>query len=179
MQEEKTTDVKWYVMRSLFRTELKTQAKLMAAGIEVFVPTVERVVVLRGRKRRVITPVVSNLMFVHSDVETLQPFVESDARFQYIFVKGGKQNERMVVADEDMQRFIQVVENAEKPLYFNPAELNLENGARVRIIGGGMDGVNGTFMRVKGSRSRRLIVVLPDTLAVAVEVQPDLIEVIQ
>lgn len=166
-------------MRALFRTELKTQAKLAAAGIEVFVPTVERVVDVKGRKRRVIVPVVSNLMFVHSDIATIQPFVEEDARFQYIFVKGGKQNEPMVVDDESMRRFIRAVESATKPLYFSPSELHIEQGARVRIIGGGLNGIEGTFMRVRGSRSRRLVVVLPDTLAVAVEVQPDLVEVIQ
>ena len=169
----------WYVMRSLFRTELKMRAKLEAANIESFVPTTSRLVVLHGRKKSIETPIVSNLIFVHSDTTTLQPFLDRDSRFQYIFVKGGKQHERMVVRDEDMQNFIRAVEAYEKPLYFKPSELELERGTHVRVIGGPLDGMTGVYLKVKGARSKRLVVIIPDTLAVAVDVQADLIEVIE
>lgn len=177
-QMNEMVDKKWYVMRSLFRTELKTQAKLSAAGIESFVPTQTRVVVLHGRKKRIETPIVSNLIFVHSDLATLQPFTEQDGRFQFIFVKGGRQNERMFVEDADMRRFLDAFAAAEKPLLFNPSELNLEKGTKVKIVGGEMDGVEGVFMRVRGARNKRLVVIIPDTLALAVEVYPDLVEVL-
>ena len=166
-------------MRSLFRTELKMRAKLEAAGVESFVPTTQRLVVLHSRKKSIETPIVSNLIFVHSDTTTLQPFLDKDSRFQYIFVKGGKQHERMVVRDEDMQNFIRAIEAYEKPLYFKPSELSLERGTHVRVIGGPLNGTTGVYLKVKGARSKRLVVIIPDTLAVAVDVKADLIEVIQ
>lgn len=176
---EDITDKKWYVMRSLFRTELKTRAKLEAAEIESFVPTKSRLVLLHGRKRRIETPIVSNLIFVHSNPINLQPFLDKDSRFQYIFVKGGKQNERMVVRDEEMQHFIRAVEATENPIYLNPSELNIERGTHIRVIGGNMNGVEGKYLKVKGARNKRLVVIIPDTLAVAVSVEADFIEVIE
>lgn len=173
------TDKKWYVMRSLFRTELKTRAKLEAAEIESFVPTKSRIVLLHGRNKRIETPIVSNLIFVHSSPINLQPFLDKDSRFQYIFVKGGKQNERMVVRDEEMQHFIRAVEATENPIYLKPAELNIERGTHIRVIGGNMNGLEGKYLKVKGARSKRLVVIIPDTLAVAVGVEADLIEVIE
>lgn len=165
-------------MRSLFRTELKTQVKLESANIESFVPTYSRIVEKRGQKSLVEAPVVSNLIFVHSTPEELQPFVEADSRFQYLYVKGGRQNERMVVEEVAMQHFIRVVRSAQKPMFFSPSALDVSKGARVRLLGGPLDGVEGRFMRVKGARSRCLVVIIPDTMAVAAEVTADLVEVI-
>ena len=85
----------------------------------------------------------------------------------------------MVVRDEDMQNFIRAIEAYEKPLYFKPSELNLERGTHVRVIGGVLNGMTGVYLKVKGARSKRLVVIIPDTLAVAVDVQADLIEVIK
>lgn len=169
---------KWYVMRSLFRTELKMRAKLESANIESFVPTTSRLVVFHGRKKSIETPIVSNLIFVHSDASSLQPFLDKDSRFQHIFVKGGKQHERMVVRDEDMRNFVRAIEAYERPLYFNPSELNLQQGTHVRVIGGALNGITGVYLKVKGARSKRFVVIIPDTLAVAVDVQADLIEII-
>ena len=39
--------------------------------------------------------------------------------------------------------------------------------------------MTGVYLKVKGARSKRLVVIIPDTLAVAVDVQADLIEIIQ
>lgn len=42
-----------------------------------------------------------------------------------------------------------------------------------------MDGVTGYFMRVKGRRNRRLVILLKGVVAITAEVQPDLVEVIE
>lgn len=78
-----------------------------------------------------------------------------------------------------MNDFIAAVESSDNPLYFSPDEVDLSKGTRVRLIGGAMDGRECTLLKVKGARSRRLIVEIPGTLIAAVEVHPDLIEVIK
>ena len=80
-----------------------------------------------------------------------------------------------------MQQFIRVVENYEEEVnYFSPEEINISKGTRVRIIGGSFDGVEGVFMKVKGKRSKRVVVMLDKLLAVVMaEVESDLIEVIK
>lgn len=169
----------WFVMRSLFNTELKTKRKLDEAGIRNFIPMDCRVQVLRGCKRKTYVPVVRNLMFVYSDETTLAPFLAADSKFQYTYRRGGRRNEPMVVPDEQMEEFMNALEKAEHPLFFTADELDVTRGTRIRVIGGPLDGIKGIFMKVQGARSKRLVVMIPETMAVAVSVDPDLIEVLE
>ena len=100
---------------------------------------------------------------------------------QYLVNKVNGQSLPIIVRDSEMQQFIRVVENYEEEVnYFCPEEINISKGTRVRIIGGSFDGVEGVFMKVKGKRSKRVVVMLDKLLAVVMaEVESDLIEVIK
>ncbi len=165
-------------MRSLFRTELKIKSCLDAAGIRNFLPTKDSVSESYGRKVCVKVPVISNLIFVYSNPAELAPIMSENSRFQFIYKRGGRENESIVVPDREMEDFIKAVENSSKPLYFPPGELNMSKGTRIRIIGGLLDGMEGIFLKVKGARSRRLVVEIPGMIAVAVEVEPDLVQIL-
>ena len=168
----------WYVMRALYRTELKTQSRLNEAGIETYIPIKETVTTVRGRKRKVKIPAVSNLIFVRSTQKRLAPFTAGDGRFQYTFKKGGMSNEPLIVPDKQMNDFIRACTRSERPLYFSPGELKLEKGTRVRIIGGPLDGYEGRLQKLQGSRVKRLFVELPGLLTAAVEVEPEYIQLV-
>lgn len=168
----------WFVMRSLFNTELQTKEKLDRAGIQVFIPMEDRIRLVRGRNRKVQVPVVRNLMFVHSDEKTLAPFLAADSKFQFMYRRGGRRNEPMVVPDDEMTRFMHALQVSRRPTFFRPEELDISKGARIRVIGGQLDGTVGYFMKVKGSRAKRLVVLIPETMALAVDVEPDLIELL-
>ena len=79
-----------------------------------------------------------------------------------------------------MQQFISVSRlHNERLIYLTPEEINLAKGTRVRVLGGPFDGVEGAFVKVRGCRSKRVVILIQGILAVAVaEVKPDLIEVI-
>lgn len=69
--------------------------------------------------------------------------------------------------------------NDEHLIYLKPEEINLSKGTRVRILGGIFNGVEGIFVKVKGKRNRRVVVLIDHVSAIAVsEVSPDLIEII-
>ena len=165
-------------MRALYRTELKTQARLNEAGIETFIPIKETITTIRGRKKKVKIPAISNLIFVHSTQRRLAAFTAEDGKFQYTFKRGGMSNEPLIVPDKQMNDFIRAYSHSERPLYFSPGELKLEKGTRVRIIGGPLDSCEGVLMKVSGARSKRLVVSIPGTMNVAVEISPELIEII-
>ena len=64
-------------------------------------------------------------------------------------------------------------------LYFQPDELNLSKGTKVRITGGEFEGQEGIFLKVKGARDRRVVIEIQGVIAVAMAtIHPDLIEVI-
>lgn len=177
---EKTEQEKvWYAMRALYRTEFKTQSVLTDAGIRTFLPVKETIITRQGRRRKAKVPAVSSLIFVHSTEPELSPFTARDSKFQFIFRRGGKANEPLVVPERQMENFIRVCELSEKHQFYSPEELNLARGTRIRIIGGVLDGTEGTLLKVSGARSRKLVVSIPGTINVAVEVSPDLIEIIK
>ena len=65
-------------------------------------------------------------------------------------------------------------------LYFQPDELNLSKGTKVRVTGGDFEGQEGIFLKVKGARDRRVVVEIQGVIAVAMAtIHPDLIEVIK
>jgi putative transcriptional regulator upxY-like protein len=87
--------------------------------------------------------------------------------------------EYITVPDDQMDSFIQIASLYEKDTaYYKPDEIDVRKGTRVCIHGGKLDGVKGVFMRVKGKRNRRVVVMLEGIMGISAEVHPDLIEVI-
>ena len=66
------------------------------------------------------------------------------------------------------------------PIYYKPIEItDAMYGKKVRIVGGTLDGYEGRLLSVKGMRKRRLIVELPGFISVAVEVEPEYIQLLK
>ena len=80
-----------------------------------------------------------------------------------------------------MNEFIELAKHYEEELlYFRPEEIHLERGVRVRVIGGPFDGVVGTLMKVKGKRSKRIVVKINDIAAIAsAQIDPEYIEILK
>lgn len=177
----KEDEVLWYAMRVPYRNELKVQSKLQDKGIECFVPTRKKLVKKRGKTCYELLPAVNNLIFVHTSLSIIKEVKKEIENLQYLVNKCEGKNFYAVVRDEEMQQFIKVVESFDEELtYLSVEEVNLEKGVKVRIIGGEFNGVEGVFVKVKGKRSKRVVIMLDGLLAAAMaEVDTDLIEVIK
>lgn len=169
----------WYVLRFLYRDRPQVREQLRQNNIRTFTPSKTKIVMRHGRNIRMQVPMMWDLLFVHASRTVLDPYVNKYPFFQYKFKSGGKYCEPLVVPEQQMNDFITAVEQSDNPLYFAPDELDISKGTRVRLIGGAMDGRECILLKVKGARSRRLIVEIPDTLYAAIEVQPDLVEIIR
>lgn len=79
-----------------------------------------------------------------------------------------------------MHEFIRVAQKYEEDLtYYKPEEICLTKGIKVRVHGGVFDGVEGTLLKVKGKRSKRIVVTIPGIVAIAAAyIEPELIEII-
>ena len=59
-------------------------------------------------------------------------------------------------------------------------EIQLEKGERVRVHGGAFDMVEGVLLKVKGKRSKRVVIKIPGVTAIAASyIEPDLIEILK
>jgi hypothetical protein len=171
----------WFVMRDLKRPNAKLPAhkQLSEMGFEVFTPMKQLITVRAGRRIRQEVPVIPDLLFVCSTRGSLDPVVARTSTLQYRFMKGSAYCCPMTVRHSDMQRFITAVESTESPVYYQPSELKPEMiGRKIRIVGGSLDGYEGSLLSLRGSRKRRLIVEIPGLMAVGVEINPDYIQFI-
>ena len=165
MEVEKESEI-WYAMRATYRRELDAMRLLEKEKLGCFIPMQYKISVKKGKKVRVLMPVIHNLVFVHACPSE---------------VKRTRSGQKIIIPDNDMQRFIAVAGTYnDHLLYFQPDELNLSKGTRVRIIGGDFEGQEGLFLKVKGARDRRVVIEIQGVIAVAMAtIHPDLIEVIE
>lgn len=164
---------KWYVMRDLKRTNavLPAYKQLDALHMDFFTPMKECLTISGGRKIRKEIPFLQDLLFVYATREKLDPVVQSTPTLQYRFVKGGAYREVMTVRSNDMERFIHAIRTTVNPRYYTPDEITpAMQGRRVRVIGGPLDTYEGALLTVRGSKSRRLLLEIPNLLSAGIEI---------
>ncbi|WP_304875128.1 UpxY family transcription antiterminator [uncultured Bacteroides sp.] len=178
MEMDKETEV-WFAMRATYRRELEAMHLLEKANFGCFIPMQYKISIRRGRKVRALVPVIRNLVFVHARPSEVQRFKSQITYLQYI--TDTRSGQKIIIPDHDMQRFIAVAGTYnDHLLYFQPEELNLSKGTKVRITGGDFEGQEGVFLKVKGARDRRVVIAIQGIIAVAIAtIHPDLIEVIK
>lgn len=177
VEREEAGKASWYVLRDLKRANARERGYRMLEerGFEVFTPMRWRVVTRYGRRVREEVPVISDLLFVRTRREELDPLIEKTPTLQYRYVRG-TYREAMRVKEEEMEAFIRAVRSAETVRYYSPGELTEGMcGRRIRIVGGGLDGLEGRLLKVRGTSKRRILVELPGILSAGVEVSPEFI----
>ncbi|MCM1484299.1 MAG: UpxY family transcription antiterminator [Muribaculaceae bacterium] len=168
-------------MRDLKRHNAKepAYAMLAAKGFEVFTPMRWEITGRGSRRIRREVPVVGDLLFVHSDYDSLKAVADRVPTLQFRFMRGYSAGKPMTVRTADMDRFIAAVRSSESPRYYLPGEITPAMfGKQIRIVGGPLDGYEGRLLSLRGARTRRLIVELAGYFAVAVEVKPEFIQMI-
>lgn len=180
MADSPDTEVRWYAMSAPYRRELRARDIFANEGIDCFVP-LRQVLVEKpgGRRVRELRPAVASLIFVRATRNEVQRVKDCYGIMQYITRPEGGRNVPVTVPVRQMDSFRRAVElSLHNYLYFRPGEIDISRGRRVRIIGGPLNGVEGIFMKVKGGRSRRLVVMLDSIGAVAAEVEPDFVQLL-
>jgi len=171
---------RWFVMRDLKRANARQPAYkfLSEHSLRVFTPMTWRLCTEGGRRVRREVPFIPDLLFVHASRESLDPIVDKTATLQYRWLRN-TWREPMTVADAEMSRFIHAVSTSESRRYYLPEEITpAMQGRRIRIVGGPFDGYEGSLLTVRGSKTRRLLVEIPNLIAVGIEVRPEYIRLL-
>ena len=169
----------WFAMSAPYRRELKAKSFLEGKHIECYVPMTKTVVTKRnGLKKSELVPAIHNLIFVHTSKERIKELKRGVDFLQYRTQPVNGKNTPIIVPDKQMEQFITITEaHKEHITYLTPDEIDLKAGTRVRIHGGSFDGIEGTFVKIKGKRNKVVVVSLEGVAAISLaEVSPDLIE---
>ena len=171
----------WYALRDLKRRHERHPAYEMFEELkmEYFTPMVRRLVVEHGKRVNREEPFLQDLLFVKGTRADLDPIVENTPKLQYRY-KLGARHTPIIVPTADMERFIFAVRSSASPRFYSLDEVTPAMVDRkIRIIGGLLDGYTGTLVTLRGSKTKRLLVMLPALLAASVEVEPEYIQLIK
>lgn len=165
-------------MSAVYNRSMKAKAALDDAGVRCFVPMRWEERTAGRRKVRCRVPAVHNLIFVRTDAAGIRALKESLPYLQYLMRREEGRATPVVVPEEQMRHFIAVAgSDDERTMFVQAACAEWRCGDRVRICGGAFAGVEGRLMKVRGTRSRRVVVAIDGVAAVATAaLDPALIE---
>ena len=171
----------WFVLGCTSpRHELKVRDDARRYGLQSFVPLKYEVKNVRGREQRQLVPALSRYIFIKGTLDEVQDYIANAHYVVYIQRSTfSSHKEFLTVPTKAMDDFIAITEHHEEHVtYFSPQEIRLNVGDQIRVKGGIYDGREGVIMRVKGKRNRHLVVQIPGILIAAIEMSPDMIELV-
>ena len=176
----------WYLLKThSASTVLSFRDKFRDAGIEVYLPTIQKVEHTRLGEKVVEKPVMFSYIFMRSEEGRVVEFEkEYRPKLTAIWRKSKSKMDRtriLVIPDKQMQMFMQTVGQYQNDVPFlQPSSDMLEKGDKVRIIGGPFEGVEGILLSQQGKDGGRILVRISDVLAVpTLEIEPQMIEVLE
>jgi transcription antitermination factor NusG len=158
----------WFAMSATFGRELKAKEFLEEKQVECFVPM--RYEIQKDKKRKTVrqyVSAISNLIFVYTTRKNIQELKSKIPYLHYLTTQVQGRNVPITVPEYQMTQFITVCNTYnDKLVYLTPEEVNLDKGTRIRIVGGSLDGIEGTFVRVATGRKKRVIVMIEGIVGV-------------
>ena len=175
MQEKIYEEIEWFAMRVTYRRELEVKRLLDEKGVENFIPMKYEKSARTGRKRLV--PVIHNLIFVRATASQIQEMKKPTCIPLLQYMMDQRLGKKITVPEKQMRQFIAVTGTYDETLrFFGPSEINFSKAQKVRITGEIFEGCEGVFVKVKGSRSKKVVVEIQGVVSVSiVSVHPDLV----
>lgn len=168
-------EVEWFAMRVTYHRELEAKRLLDERGVENFIPMKYEKSVRTGRKHLV--PVIHNIIFVRTTASRIQELKKPTCVPLLQYMMDQRLGKKITVPEKQMRQFIAVTGTYDETLrFFGPSEINFTKAQKVRITGGMFEGCEGVFVKVKGSRAKKVVIEIQGIVAVAlVSVHPDLV----
>ena len=178
---EETNIPRWYVMR-VFQNHRGAEEKLLSPthGLSHFIPKQEVIRIRHGKKIICQEPVIRSLIFVHATREEILTFKQNYYNeLQFVSNRTIDGIKYLTVPDRDMDQFIRLYHaRYDRITFYQPSEVHIEKGKRVRVHGGPLDTLEGYFVKVAHKRNKQFVILIPDTLAISAQVEEGIIEVI-
>ena len=174
-------EMKWYVLGALgAHKELQVRDDLRRSGWESFVPLKFEMKRVRGLQHHTLKPAIAGLIFVKASKDNIKEYILT-SRLSLFMRKSTFSNrkEYLTVPDKEMENFIAATEqNQENITYYAPHEISLHEGELVKVKLGSKE-YEGEIMRIKGKRSRQLVVSIPEVAIAAIELTPAMLQLIE
>ena len=177
----------WYVLRVTYNRVKAAYKKALSIGIEAYVPThyVQKIIV--GKKKRIMEPLLPNILFIYATRDMANALVcksaNSPSYIKYYLNRtlqpeaNGK-HPPLTIPFESMMNFIKATSTkSEHVRIVSLEQCHFKSGDTVRIIAGEFEGVTGKVARVAGQQ--RVVIEMKCLCLIATAYIPtDFIEII-
>lgn len=171
----------WFVMNAYAKSEHKAEEALSGKdGLPYFIPKRYVIRTYNGQSQRKLVPLIPNIVFVHATYNEVNEFQKLHPFLGFATTRRDGAYRIMKVPNREMEEFMEVARHYDADLtYYRPEEIELDKGTRIRIIGGTFDGAQGILVRIKGKRGKRLVVQIPELMAIATTyIEPEFIQIL-
>lgn len=172
-------EVEWFAMRVTYHRELEAKRLLDEKGVENFIPMKYVKSARTGKKRLV--PVIHNIIFVRTTASRIAELKSPSCIPLLQYMMDQRLGKKITVPEKQMRTFIAVTGTYDDSLrFFGPTEISFAKAQKVRITGGIFEGCEGVLVKVKGHRSKQVVVEVKGVVSVAlVSVHPELVSPIE
>ena len=171
----------WFVLRATYNRVEKDFDILAANVVYAYLPKHYTLKLVNGKKKRIMEPLLPNLVFVYSTQEHIErTFLEHKELSHYHFYRNrtleissfdGK-HPPVTIPHHEMMNFIRLTSvESEHIRVVSPEQCHYKNGDKVRIIDGEFAGVEGRVARIAGQQ--RVVVEMQGVCMVATAYVPN------
>lgn len=174
-----TNEPQWFALK-VSRKESLAISLLEDAGVRVYCPTAATDTTIQGKKVIVERPLIPNTIFAFAPFRTINAIKNLHTFITYSYRKEKGKYKILQVPKREMERFIDSSTKMKNDItYFQPEEVELKKGDKVRIVGGLFDGYEGTLLKAKGRAKRMFLINFELLGAIGTHIEPQYIKVIK
>ena len=180
LQQKKTADEpQWFALK-VSRKETLAVSVLEKAGFRTYCPLVNTDITVAGKKTIVKRPLIPNTLFVYAAFQHLNMVKNANPFITYCYKKIDGKYKILQVPTREMELFIDSSTKMQHDIkYFQPEEVELKIGDKVRIVGGVFDGYEGVLLKAKGRAKRMFLINFEMLGALGTHIEPQYIQVIK
>lgn len=153
-------DKKWFVFRSSYGRAVKACDFLISEGVYAYSPMQFQVVMVSGKRKRVLKPLLPNLVFAYLSPEEADHFVKHTSALSYLSyyynhfsISSDSNNPPLTIPESEMVNFILATHSRNEHVRFvDERACHFRGGDMVRVIDGAFKGVTGRVARVAGQQ---------------------------
>ena len=140
-------ELKWHALYVRPRSEKKVATELIEMGFEVYLPLITVVRQWSDRRKKVIEPLFKSYLFVRSFEKDYYPIRNVFGVVKFVVFEGKVADvpENQLAA---IKKFVREYEGDEEV----KATADLKEGQKVRIVSGGMKGLEGRLVSFNGKK---------------------------
>lgn len=160
-------------------------ARQLAQGLppmRYFIPMGYRLVTRGNQATRVKRPLMPGYVFLNSTEPLINEYKRSHpSMYYYVPTVRGVRTTKLIVPDVQMNSFITVAQSYDQDVpYVQLDEVTLVPGDQIRIIGGPLDGVEGTLITTQGKQGGKVMVQIPGVMSVTSwHIEPQYIQILR